>query len=303
MRRIYFLLVLLFIFSNTIFGQNEDTAKVDSLPMWNIGGIGNINFSQGYQENWVEGGESSITTLSVLNLFANYDSKKTNWENTVDLKFGILNLPEEAEWRKNEDNIEINSILNRISYRKWNYSVMLGFKTQFAEGKDYGPDTPVVVSDFMAPGYLTISTGMNYKYKKLFSVLISPLTLKYTFVNDTVLIDQTKYGLEPDKKTRREFGAYIKSKIKFDITEDIQISSKLGLFSNYKNNPQNIDIDWEGNINMKVNKYIVASIMLRIIYDDDIEISTGEYDEQGNEITGPRMQFKELLGLGFSYKF
>ncbi|MBK8927730.1 MAG: hypothetical protein IPM74_17965 [Crocinitomicaceae bacterium] len=81
------------------------------------------------------------------------------------------------------------------------------------------------------------------------------------------------------------------------MMENITITSKLSLFSNYANNPQNIDVNWENLIEFKVNKYISATLATHLIYDDDIDIT----DADGN--TGPRTQFKEVIGIGFSYKF
>jgi len=79
--------------------------------------------------------------------------------------------------------------------------------------------------------------------------------------------------------------------------ENITVSSRLSLFSNYANNPQNIDVNWETLIELKVNRFISATIATHLIYDDDIAIQ----DRDGN--TGPRTQFKEVIGVGFSYKF
>ena len=78
--------------------------------------------------------------------------------------------------------------------------------------------------------------------------------------------------------------------------------TKLDLFSNYMHNPQNVDVNWEILLSMKVNKYISATIATQLVYDDDINISV--YNKNNIlEAVGPRTQFKEVINVGFSYKF
>jgi len=79
--------------------------------------------------------------------------------------------------------------------------------------------------------------------------------------------------------------------------------STVDLFSNYLHNPQNIDVNWQVLINMKVNKFLSASITTHIIYDDDIMIPLDRNEDGITEGKGPRTQFKEVLGVGLSYKF
>jgi hypothetical protein len=85
-------------------------------------------------------------------------------------------------------------------------------------------------------------------------------------------------------------------KYNFTIAKNIDLKSKLELFSNYLNNPQNIDVNAEALFNFKVNEWFSASLQWTLIYDDDIDIR----DADGN--IGPRTQFKSVLGIGISYK-
>jgi hypothetical protein len=48
---------------------------------------------------------------------------------------------------------------------------------------------------------------------------------------------------------------------------------------------------------MKVNKFISATLSSQLIYDDAVMIK----DVSGK--TGPRLQVKQVLGVGLSYKF
>ena len=52
---------------------------------------------------------------------------------------------------------------------------------------------------------------------------------------------------------------------------------------------------------LKVNKFITANISTQLLYDYDIKFEGT--DESGNIIEEERIQFKEILGIGFSFKF
>ena len=85
--------------------------------------------------------------------------------------------------------------------------------------------------------------------------------------------------------------------------ENVVFQTKLDLFSNYLNKPQNIDVSWETLLSMKVNKFISATLSTHLLYDDDIKIAVDTDDDGVTDKTGPRIQFKEVLAVGFSLIF
>ena len=283
---------------------------------WKIDAESGINFTQGYLSNWVKGGESSISALGDFTSFANYTKNKTKWENNFRIKYGIMKTGEKG-LRKNDDLWEINTKFGQKAFGKpghemmkkngkeslknWYYSFLVSFKSQIAAGYNY-PNDSVIVSSFMSPGHLFFALGLDYKPGKTTSLLISPITSKLTIVRDTINIDQTKYGLDPDRKIKSEMGGYMKAKFLFKFNDDISLGNKLTLFTNYLENPQNIDIDWEATLKMKINYNINANISTHLIYDDDIQVPI--FDNEGIKIgSGPRVQFKEIISIGFTYKF
>lgn len=271
--------------------------------LWEFFGTTGMNVSQGYLSNWAEGGASSISLVSAFNLHADYSKNDTKWNNTIDLKYGILKNGGET-LRKNEDKIELSSKFGQKAFNNWYYSIFCNIKTQFSKGFDYPNDT-VEVSNFMSPAYLIFAFGLDYKRKSNFSMLISPITAKFVAVLDTVKIDQTKYGLNSNETVKKELGAYFKIQYKLEITNDISIDNKLNLFSNYRNNPQNIDVNYEMNILMKINEFINTTIHTNLIYDDDVRIPVYE-KVNGIETkvgTTKKIQFKELLSIGIAYRF
>lgn len=253
--------------------------------------------------NWVEGGENSASATWILNAFNSYKRKRFAWDNTANWRYGVLKSGEN-DFRKNEDRIEAQSKLGYNASKKWYYSALVQMKTQFFKGYSY-PNDSVPVSAFMSPGYIVSSLGMDYKPNDSFTIMMSPLSVKTNIVSDTALIDQTKYGLGEDQRFKSELGAYMTTKWKWDIHENIIMVNKLELFSNYKQNPENIDVDWEMNMTFKATKFINTSISTHLIYDHDVDIPVyEEVDGQKTKVGETKaIQFKELLSVGFSYKF
>jgi hypothetical protein len=270
------------------------------VPLWDIGSTADINFNQGYQSNWVEGGENSLSALSVFRFNAQYTyGKQRIWDTDIEYKLGYLKAGDNP-LQKNDDRFEFNSKYGRTAFNNWYYSLLFNFRTQFLKGYDY-PNDSVSISKFMSPGHLVFSLGLDYKPNKNLTVLISPVTSKFTIVSDTVNYDQTRFGVGANEKTRKEIGAYIKAIWKYNITKDIFMENKINFFTNYTNNPQNIDIDWELNLKMKLTRYINMSLNTHFIYDDDVDIPVFEGGEQVEVTKG--LQFREVIGIGFSYSF
>jgi hypothetical protein len=101
--------------------------------------------------------------------------------------------------------------------------------------------------------------------------------------------------LDPGKSTRFEAGAYISAIFKKDILKNVNLRSRLDLYSNYLSNPQNVDIFWTNVITMKVNKWLGVTYNFDLIYDDDVRLF-------GENSDAPRTQIKSLLSVGLTTK-
>lgn len=273
------------------------------LPIWDFEGSADIKFNQGYvSESWAEGGENSISTLSVLKYSADYSfGKIRNLDTDVEYRLGYLKAGDN-EMQKNDDKFELNVKYGKQAFNNWYYSGLLNFKTQFFKGKEYVNDSTVnVVSEFLSPAYVVFSLGLDYKPSNKLTVLISPLTSKFTIVADTVSYDQTRFGLDNDETIRKELGAYVKIISKLKFRNNINLENKLNFFTNYSKNPQNVDVNWELNLGVQLTDYIKMSVNTHFIYDDDVDIPVFE---DGTQVgVTKKAQFKELFGIGFTYSF
>jgi len=314
-------LIIIITISLTGFSQTDEVEKdlktqsANNAEGWKTGGTFSISLSQVSFTNWAAGGQNSISVNGLVNLFANYKKGNSNWENYLDIGYGSLKQGKKANWWKTDDKIDFTSKYGQKAFSNWYYAALINFKTQLAEGYNY-PDYSTLISDLLAPGYLLGAIGMDYNKSDNFTAFIAPVTSKITIVKNQLLADAGAFGVEPaiidtvtgnqlesGKTIKSEFGGYIRLFYKKDLMENISLQTKLDLFSNYLNNPQNIDISWELLIFMKINKYISATISTHLLYDDDIDIGV-DSDNDGNiDKKGPRTQFKEVIGVGFSYKF
>ncbi|MCO6500785.1 MAG: DUF3078 domain-containing protein [Vicingus serpentipes] len=322
MKKIFVLLASILIIGNTS-AQPIEADKVleaeeiiknenkDTLDGWSTGGVFGINFTQVSLTNWSAGGENSISLNTFLSVFANYQKGNTSFDNSLDVGYGFLKSGN-ANTRKTDDKVDFTSKFGHKASKGWYYAGLANFKTQMMPGYNY-PDDSTKISDFMAPAYILGAIGMDYKPNKYFTMFISPFTTKITIVNNQNLANAGAYGVDAavldtlnniitkGKSIRSEYGGYLRTIFKKSVMKNVNLQTKLELFSNYGKNPSNIDVNWETLITMKVNKYIKASISTLLFYDDDIKIAIDKNNDGIIDKVGPRVQFKEILGIGISF--
>jgi hypothetical protein len=268
---------------------------------WFIQGTSSLQFSQASFTNWSSGGENSLGLVAWVNFKANYKKGKHVWGNNVDLGYGfnLLGKMDEAVYNKTNDKIELTTAYGYELHhnKKWYLTVLANFRTQFSAGYNY-PDDSTLISNFMAPGYLVVGLGLTYAPATWFNAYLSPVSGRFTFVMDQQLADSGSFGVDPGKNMLGEFGTYFRANMNKDLAKNINLTTTLELFSNYLKDFGNIDVNWSLLLSLKVNKWLAASIQTQLIYDDDVMI---KYDP--DKPAGPRTQFKEMFGVGLTYKF
>lgn len=296
--------------------EAQDKTKLKDLrkiatksQLWKSRTEASLALNQGLLSNWVKGGQSSFTTSFDVTYFADYNNKPylVSSNNFVRLKYGLIATDEQGI-RTNIDLLETNSKLNHKAFGKFDFSGTMLFKTQISRGYDY-PNDSVPVSKFLNPAILTLGFGLDYKPDKKTSINISPLSYKATFVPDTSLIDQTKYGIAKNRKSLHEPGGSILISHEFSPVKNITVTNRLQLFTNYIHNPQNIDVDWEMILVTHLNWFTDIRLNTHLIFDDDTK--TLLYNRDKDPVLGndgiqkktARIQFKEVLGLSLAFKF
>lgn len=267
-----------------------------------------ISLNQGIVSNWVKGGENNISTAFDITGFADYNnkSKRLSSSNFARIKYGLIKSGNE-KIRKNIDLLETNSKLNHKAFGKFDFSAIMLFKTQVSKGYNY-PDT-IPVSKLLNPAILTLGFGLDYKPNKKTSINFSPLSYKATFVPDTATIEQTKYGIAADRRSKHEPGASCMIMNEMRPLKNVTLTNRLQLFTNYIDNPLNIDVDWEMIVQANLNWFTDVRLNTHLIFDDDTKTPLFDKDknpvmgEDGKQKKTARIQFKELLGFSFIFRF
>jgi hypothetical protein len=277
-------------------GKEIKKDKIDSGKIWNTGGMFNLNIGQGSQSNWAAGGdEFSFSLASYLGFYAFYKKGRYSWDNTLDLNYGFLNTTSLGT-RKNDDRIDL---LSKVGYElapKLNLAALFNFHSQFSKGYNYNNDgTKDILSDFLAPGYILLSLGLDYKPVNGLSIFVSPITSRWIIVRNDSLSAKGAYGVDPGKKSKNEIGAFVSVNYLHDLSKTISYKGRLDLFSNYQHNPQNIDVMMNNMFTAKLSKILTASLGLDLIYDDDVKLFGPNHDS-------PAWQLKSLIGVGLSVK-
>lgn len=273
--------------------QNQDTTY------WLAGGFVAATFSNVSLSNWAAGGAENMSINGATGLFADYRKERSAWESSLDMGYGVINQDKQG-FEKSDDKI---NFVTKYGYqmskdnKQWFFSGLLDFRTQFYEGRTVGSiDPDSLISDFMAPGYLTLGLGVDFKPNDKLSFNYIPLTGKFTFVNNQTLADEGAYGVDPGSKMRAELGSFLRIKYKDEVMKNVNVESRLELFTNYVESFGVIDVNWQNTVVMKINKVLSANLFTHLLYDEDIKTQTDEGDEA-------RVQFKSVFGVGLAYNF
>ncbi len=315
-KKIIAVIVLFTVFGIITYSQVTDVEKTlrtqsaDTLMGWKKGGVFTATLAQTSLTNWVAGGQNSLAFNGLFSGFANYKQGKSVWDNSLDIGYGLMKQGKDEDFIKTDDKIDILSKYGREAFKNFYYSALMNFKTQMTPGYNY-PDVTNKISDLFAPAYLTLALGLDFKPDNYFSAFIAPVTGKFTFVTDPQLSDAGAFGVNPGETVRSEFGGYIRAiysrnDFKSEFLKNVSFTTKIDLFSNYAENPQNIDVSWETLLTMKVNKYISFNFNTHLIFDDNIAVPFDRNDDgsiEAGESVRSLVQFKEIFGVGLSYKF
>jgi len=300
--------------SNLLIPFDALTPIKTSKSYWTKKNVVGLDFNQSSFSNWNAGGNNSISGIVKGDFFRKYEKGRILWTSDLKVRYG-LNSQDNQEVRKTDDVFALNSTFGyRTSVKSnWYHSAKMTLNTQMANGYSY-PNTDNPISSIFAPAYLFAGIGADFKPpNKNFSVYLSPATLKSTFVLNDRLANIGAFGLpgavynadgeliKAGRKTRSEFGVLVTNQYKKTIATNVVLDHKISIYTDYLNRFGNIDIDWQLQLEMTVNNSIKATIGAHMIYDDDIK---AKREINGVQVeSGPRLQFKQLLGIGLTYSF
>lgn len=277
---------------NNDYSQNKLAVKTIKPSPWILKSLANLQFSQNYvSSNWYQGGSDNISILGIINGTFNYDNKKNlQWDNFAEWRLGFNSVEGDTMrlLNTNDDIIRATSKLGIKAGGNWFYSGSVDFSTQFFNSYK-AINSKDMKAKFLTPVRLNIGVGLDYKYQKLFSLMLSPLSYKFIYASDTVNVNKKSFGILPGEKVLSQIGSSFRAQVNYSPTREIQIDSKLSFYTNY----EKVEIDWEIIGNFRVNRFLSTRLSLNPRYDNTVILAAGEK---------AKIQFKELLTFGLSYR-
>ena len=251
-------------------------------------------FNQSNFNNWLAGGENNMSGNIGLNYDFNYKKNNLTWDNKIIASYGLLQTKNSDFQKKTDDRFEFNSVLGKKAVGYWYYSFFLNFRTQFAKGYVYdkdanGKETREEYTNIFSPGYLTFGPGMFWKKNDNLKFNLAPLTSKATIVDsNSTEPNRAYFGVEEGKSLRYELGFYSSTYYKLDLITNVSMENILNLYTNYLEDPQNIDLDYTLTVVMRINRHLTTNLVVQTIYDD-------------NAFRG--FQTRQIFGLAANYAF
>ncbi len=272
--------------------------------LWKKEGFAGANISNVGLSNWAAGGESSLSVRGNLRATANRKTHNTNWQNSVQVLYGLARQGDVQEFRKTDDDLQLRSSFTDKLNDKWSLSYSLQLQTQLTNGYRYtrNPAQPdqqreEIISSWLAPGYLLASFGAAHHIEKEWitaETLLSPLSGKLTYVRiDSLAAD---FGVPEGRRLRNELGLLLRSAVNINFDKKISWQHQLNLFANFTE-LTHTDVNWETILVLQVTKYIRANFSTNLIYDHDVEV------EREDGTRGREVQFKHLIDIGFGINF
>lgn len=337
--RFYLIAMLIFFLGSSNLLRAQEDAQEGEVPEnpWKKGvGIG-LDFSQLIQLNPKQGaGQNKIGIGGALNFFANYANKRVAWDNTASWQFGLLKLGAGILPVPGNEKVPFQKAIDELRLRsKWGYKTSEDSKLFYTADFSFlsqltatypGPaeypgnfleniaDT-ITNAKFFSPATITLSIGIDFKPLDKISIYYSPLGTKFIIVaNDEIavlgvhgnpVVRDANGNVISFENTDSQLGSLLKINFTDKLWEDrASFSSTMALFSNYLNNPENIDLDWTSELGLNLFKGFQLSLLVNIFYDDDVLVQiTDRQAPNGINGLGKRVSLTEQLLLKYNVEF
>lgn len=295
------LFIVVFAVSSAAIAQTaQDSTVVPQDTIWRTSGSFGLTFNQVALTNWSAGGQNSLAWNTTFDYKADYSKGNWKWDNLIHLGYGLSKQGDDP-LNKTDDQILLNTNVGYQLKGPWYATFNVNFRSQFTDGYDL-PNDSVIVSGFMAPGYLVAGIGIEYKPSDDFVVMANPVSNKTVFVMNDLLSAQGAYGVDTLARSKKEFGAFFSLFYKKEIVKNVTFTTLYTMFGNYENLAA-WDVNWDVILDFKINEFLAANLTTNLIYDEDINTPVDRTGDGVKESFGPRVQFRQALGVGLTANF
>ena len=280
--------------SQILIAQNDSIAQLNE--GWKKGGKATFLFNQSSFSEWASGGQNSISLSFHTDYDISFKKNGWNWDTKFLGDFGLTKISDAKFLRKTNDRFDLQSLLGKSFSKEWSYSTVFGIKTQFARGYNFGKDseseeTRTLRTHFFSPVYIQLGVGLYWKKNKDLWVNIAPFTQRLTLVSRKFTAGlsegQEYFGVRKGDNHRFELGASVNAFYKFSPLENIILEQRLGLYSDYLDKAENIDLDYQVSAEMKVNDRISTNLIIQLVYDNNAV---------------KNLQVRQVFGIGLRMK-
>ena len=292
------LTVLILLFSLVDLQSQKDNIQDTINKNWLLSGKFTFLGNQSSYSYWTAGGQTSVSGTVKIDYDFNYDKNGWNWDTKLITAYGLNSIGGSKFLKKTDDKLELNSLLGKKFTNNlignWSYSSFINFKTQWTKGYRFrknslGEEERTELTRFFSPAYLQIGVVLYWKKNKDLWVNMAPFTGRLIMVNrfftNNLQGEKRYFGVKKGETSRFELGASIRSFFKFELVENVFVSNRISLYSDYLDNPANIDLDYTIDTTMKINKYLPTNLIIQFIYDH-------------NSVR--RLQVREVMGIGIN---
>ena len=242
--------------------------------------------------NWQQGGVNAFSMLWNAKAFANYKKGSISWQNNAEWRVGLSTVSNDTVHKLNttDDVFQIYSKLGYQVHNKLYITLSADFRTNLFPS--FRQNSNRLNTTFLTPIRYAMGVGLDYKPIKGLSINVSPAAYKMVYANitNTERVDVTDYGIEAGNDLLNEIGSSLRVEWRWKPMREIEIESKFYFFTNYKK----IETELEVDIDFIINRYLSAKLLLHPRYDGTIESVTDKKE---------KLQFKELISVGFSHTF
>ena len=250
-----------------------------------------LQITQNYvTPNWYQGGSSSFAGLGIAKGQIGYYGDRLTWENTGEWRIGGSTVSADSLHKMNttDDILRLYSKGNYLIVPKLYASLSSEIETRLMP--TYKSNSMELKSGPFSPFRFTAAFGLDYKPVKNLSISFSPLSYKVIHVLDTARVNGKDYGLEAGQQTQHNIGSSVRVEYVWKPVREVALEAKFYTYTNYRH----IEMDLELNCDFIINRWLTARLMLHPRYDSSV-IMEGD--------TKAKMQFRELLSIGFAHKF
>ena len=275
----YYSTILCLFFTLSVFAQEKANDTTELKSNWNNSGKYTFLGNQSSYSYWTAGGQTSLSGTIKIDYDFNFENNGWNWDTKLITAYGLNSIGGSKYLKKTDDRLEVNSLLGKKFTNNlignWSYSSFVNFKTQWTKGYRFrknanGEEERTELTRFFSPAYLQIGVGLYWRKTKDLWVNFAPATGRLIMVNRSFtenLADGKQYfGVNKGANSRFELGASLRSYFKFELIENVEVSNRISLYSDYLENSGNIDLDYTINTTMKVNKYLTTNLIRYTIF-------------------------------------